>query len=324
MSFVLLLLCVAFLLLLAVDLLTVLLSYSICWYEYANADPTLIDRRFSSTSLKLTLALILPELFFNLVTVLVIPFGLLNSKNHYMQRGETPVLLLHGLFDNQASWFWFKRKLKQQGIGNVVSLNLSSWHNEEVLTELLAKRVDELRHQLGVNRVHLVGHSMGGMIAAEMAAVAPNDVEKLALICPAGIWLDDHPIPDLFALLPYELPPLLFHDVEAGTKLMTAGLDLGDPEFLKAYLVQNARQLGMAGKILFPIPDRGLSDRLYRIKAQTTLIWGDSDKLIPPVYAQEFKKLIPNSSLVSIPEASHMVPIEQTEQVVAAIAKLAG
>ena len=182
----------------------------------------------------------------------------------------------------------------------------------------------DIAEALGLSKPILVGHSMGGMIAAEMAAVAPNDVEKLALICPAGIWLDDHPIPDLFALLPYELPPLLFHDVEAGTKLMTAGLDLGDPEFLKAYLVQNARQLGMAGKILFPIPDRGLSDRLYRIKAQTTLIWGDSDKLIPPVYAQEFKKLIPNSSLVSIPGASHMVPIEQTEQVVAAIAKLAG
>ena len=183
MSFVLLLLCVAFLLLLAVDLLTVLLSYSICWYEYANADPTLIDRRFSSTSLKLTLALILPELFFNLVTVLVIPFGLLNSKNHYMQRGETPVLLLHGLFDNQASWFWFKRKLKQQGIGNVVSLNLSSWHNEEVLTELLAKRVDELRHQLGVNRVHLVGHSMGGMIARNYIQLRGGRDKVDCLIC---------------------------------------------------------------------------------------------------------------------------------------------
>lgn len=175
---------------------------------------------------------------------------------------------------------------------------------------------------LGLSKPIVVGHSMGGMIAAEMAAIAPNDVERLALICPAGIWLDDHPIPDLFALLPYELPPLLFHDVEAGTKLMTAGLDFSNLEFLKGYLIQNARQLGMAGKILFPIPDRGLSDRLYRIKAKTVLIWGDSDKLIPPVYAQEFKKGIANSELVSVPEASHMVPVEKTEQVVAAIGRL--
>src|ERR1700716_2640765 len=58
----------------------------------------------------------------------------------------------------------------------------------------------------------LVGHSMGGMIAAEMAAIAPNDVSRLALICPAGLWLDDHPIVDMFSLLPFEMPKYLFHD----------------------------------------------------------------------------------------------------------------
>ena len=53
---------------------------------------------------------------------------------------------------------------------------------------------------------------MGGMIAAEMAALAPNDVSRLALICPAGLWLDDHPIVDIFSLLPFEMPAYLFHD----------------------------------------------------------------------------------------------------------------
>ena len=48
---------------------------------------------------------------------------------------------------------------------------------------------------LGLSRPILVGHSMGGMIAAEMAALAPNDVSRLALIAPAGLWLDDHPDP---------------------------------------------------------------------------------------------------------------------------------
>lgn len=175
---------------------------------------------------------------------------------------------------------------------------------------------------LGLKNPILVGHSMGGMIAAEMAAIAPNDYSRLALICPAGLWLDDHPIPDLFAMLPYEMPEYLFHDVEAGTKLMTAGVALDDPEWLKGFLVMNARQMGMAGKILFPIPERGLSQRLYRIKAKTVLIWGDSDKLIPPAYAHAFKKAIRGAELVSIAEASHMVTMEKTDQVVAAIAKL--
>jgi pimeloyl-ACP methyl ester carboxylesterase len=175
---------------------------------------------------------------------------------------------------------------------------------------------------LGLKDPILVGHSMGGMIAAEMAAIAPNDVTRLGLICPAGLWLDNHPIPDLFATLPFEMPKLLFHNVEAGTAMMTAGLKMDDPKFLQNYLVTNARQLGMAGKILFPIPERGLSERLYRIKAKTILVWGDSDKLISPVYAQAFKKGIKGSELVAIPEAGHMVILEKTDQVVAALGRL--
>ncbi|HEX2593872.1 MAG TPA: alpha/beta hydrolase [Rhizomicrobium sp.] len=175
---------------------------------------------------------------------------------------------------------------------------------------------------LGLKNPILVGHSMGGMIAAEMAAIAPNDVTRLGLICPAGLWLDDHPIPDLFATMPFEMPKLLFHNVEAGTAMLTSGLKMDDPKFLQTYLVNNARQLGMAGKILFPVPERGLSERLYRIKAKTLIVWGDSDKLISPVYAQPFKKGIKGAELVSIPEAGHMVILEKTDQVVSAIGRL--
>ncbi|MBS0332188.1 MAG: alpha/beta fold hydrolase [Proteobacteria bacterium] len=175
---------------------------------------------------------------------------------------------------------------------------------------------------LGCKDPILVGHSMGGMIAAEMAAIAPNDVSRLALIAPAGLWDDDHPIPDLFAALPFEMPALLFHDAEAGARLLTAGRNVEDPGFLQAYLVANARQLGMAGRILFPIPERGLAGRLYRIKARTVLIWGDSDKLIPPAYAHAFKRAIADARLVSIPEAGHMVILEKTAQVAEAVGLL--
>jgi pimeloyl-ACP methyl ester carboxylesterase len=175
---------------------------------------------------------------------------------------------------------------------------------------------------LGLKDPILVGHSMGGMIAAEMAAVAPGDVSRLALIAPAGLWDDDHPIPDLFATLPFEMPALLFHDAVAGAAMLTAGRDVEDPGFLQAYLVTNARQLGMAGRILFPIPERGLHQRLYRIKARTVLIWGDSDRLIPPAYAHAFKKAIAGAQLISIPEAGHMVTLEKTAHVAQAVGSL--
>lgn len=168
----------------------------------------------------------------------------------------------------------------------------------------------------------VVGHSMGGMIAAEMAAIANRTVERLALIAPAGLWLDEHPIADLFATLPFELPALLLHDPEKHGKLLSAGGNFNDPEFLTEFMVGNARRLGTAGKILFPIPDRGLGDRLYRIRARTVVIWGTSDRLIPPLYAQRFTDAIPNTELSLIQEAGHMVPYEQPEAVIEALARL--
>jgi pimeloyl-ACP methyl ester carboxylesterase len=118
------------------------------------------------------------------------------------------------------------------------------------------------------------------------------------------------------------MPALLFHDEAAGAAIMTAGRNVEDPNFLQTYLVANARQLGMAGRILFPIPERGLASRLYRIKAKTVLVWGDSDKLVPPVYAHAFKKGIKGAELVSIPEAGHMVTVEKTEAVAEAVSRL--
>jgi pimeloyl-ACP methyl ester carboxylesterase len=168
----------------------------------------------------------------------------------------------------------------------------------------------------------LVGHSMGGMMAAEMAAISPAEVSRLALICPTGLWLDDHPVADIFSVMPYEMPALMFHDAVAGAAMFTAGTNVEDPGFLQAYLIRNARQLGMAGRILFPIPERGLSQRLYRITAKTVLVWGDSDMVVSPVYAQAFKHAIKDAQLVSIPEAGHMVPWEKPAEVAAAISRL--
>jgi len=175
---------------------------------------------------------------------------------------------------------------------------------------------------LGLTRPLLVGHSMGGMIAAEMAAIAPNDLTRLALIAPCGLWDDNHPVVDMFSTLPFEMPQLLFHDAAAGAAILTAGRKVEDPGFLQNYLVTNARQLGMAGRILFPIPERGLAERLYRIKAKTVVIWGDSDKMISPTYAHGFKKAIPGAQLISIPEAGHMVILEKPAAVVEAISAL--
>ena len=73
----------------------------------------------------------------------------------------------------------------------------------------------------------------------------------------------------------------------------------------------NARRLGTAGKILFPIPNRRLSKRLYRLQAPTIVLWGREDHLIPPVYADRWKELVPQAEVQLIDDAGHMLPYEQ-------------
>ena len=66
----------------------------------------------------------------------------------------------------------------------------------------------------------LVGHSMGGMIAAEIAAIEPALMGKLVLLAPAGMWRDDEPCADLFAMTPGQFPKYLLHDPKSGQELL--------------------------------------------------------------------------------------------------------
>jgi pimeloyl-ACP methyl ester carboxylesterase len=171
----------------------------------------------------------------------------------------------------------------------------------------------DLVDALGLSRPHLVGHSMGGMIAAEMACLAPRDLDRLVLAAPAGLWMDAYPIPDIFALLPFQLAELLFVDPHKGQALMTGGADLSDIEALKDYYLASQRRLAMAGKILFPIPNRRVSKRLYRLTAPTLILWGGADRLIVPDYAKQWKGLIKSATVELIEGAGHMLPYEQPE-----------
>jgi pimeloyl-ACP methyl ester carboxylesterase len=173
---------------------------------------------------------------------------------------------------------------------------------------------------LAPGAAHLIGHSMGGMIAAEMAALAPYGYGKVVLVDPLGLWLDEHPIPDIYSLLPYEFPPLLFHDEAAGTALLAGGgVDFSDSAAIQRFLIGNNRRLGTAGKILFPIPNRRLSKRLYRITNETLLLWGDDDRLLTRPYADAWAAALPHAERASVADAGHMAPYEQPDATAEAI-----
>ena len=177
---------------------------------------------------------------------------------------------------------------------------------------------------LELDRPHLAGHSLGGMIAAEMASANSAGLGRLALLAPLGLWLDEHPIPDIFGVTPMKVPGLLFDDAEQGQKLLAGGLDFSDNQALTAFMVANSRRLGTAGKVLFPIPNRRLSKRLYRLAAPTLLVWGARDRLLPAAYAARWRELVPHAQLAEVEGAAHMLPLEQPEAVAKALLDFLG
>jgi pimeloyl-ACP methyl ester carboxylesterase len=168
----------------------------------------------------------------------------------------------------------------------------------------------ELMDAMDIPSAHLVGYSMGGMLAAEVAALDVHRVRKLVLAASAGLWLDDYPIADIFTAQLYELPALLFHDPNSPIAQAIMALP-SDPQALGAMYLERTKRFAMASKFLWPIPDRGLKKRAYRIAAPTLALWGESDKVIPPVYGVEFTRLIPNCRHRIIKEAGHMLMYEQ-------------
>ena len=122
-------------------------------------------------------------------------------------------------------------------------------------------------------------------------------------------------------MLPFELAPVLFVDPAEGVKLLTGGVDFSDMDALKEFMIGNARRLGTAGKILFPIPNRRVAKRLYRQTADTLVVWGVDDRFIVPAYAERWVELLPSAQLSWIDDAGHMAPYEQPEAVAEVVEK---
>ncbi|MGH7965429.1 MAG: alpha/beta fold hydrolase [Candidatus Binatia bacterium] len=168
--------------------------------------------------------------------------------------------------------------------------------------------------ELQIENPHIIGHSMGGMLAAEMTALAPYRVNRLVLVGPAGLWLDEAPIPDFFTFNPQQLFEVALHDPEGPLGQMLVE-QMKNPEVM----LEMYKCMASAGKFMWPIPDKGLKKRIHRIQCPTLVLWGASDKLIPPVYGDAFLKAIPGARLVTLPQAGHLPMLEQQDEFVQAV-----
>jgi len=176
----------------------------------------------------------------------------------------------------------------------------------------------ELFDRLQLDRPVLVGHSFGGLVAAEIAAAAPKSVAQLVLIDPVGLWRDDLPVKNWMLLSDRDRRPSLFAapDGEAAQRFFGVPNDPAERvDVLSHFIWAQA----CTGKFVWPVPDRGLKHRAHRIIAPTLIVWGKADRIVAPAYAQEFAMRIPGARVAMVDEAGHLPQLEQPEVVAKAV-----
>jgi pimeloyl-ACP methyl ester carboxylesterase len=236
-----------------------------------------------------------------------------------------PLVFLHAA-GGQATWEPFLEMLAEKY--EVIVPIHPGWPGSDGLDHLddvvdLAIYYCDFFDAMGLSNVHLVGSSLGGMIAAEVASIGRNYVRKLVLHSPAGMWLDDHQPLDFFAAPQDVMMKALYSNPE---KVMAAmpKIDPENREAVATATLNRAMSLAAAGKFIWPIWDKGLKKRIHRINVPTLLIWGDQDGLNPPVYGPHFQKQIAGSKLVTIPGTAHVPMAEKPEEFAKAISDFLG
>jgi pimeloyl-ACP methyl ester carboxylesterase len=173
----------------------------------------------------------------------------------------------------------------------------------------LAQHYDDILVALGLDTVTVAGHSFGAMIGAELAARRPQAVSRLVLLSPLGLWDDERPVEDVFAVPYPQMPEVLYAD-----PARAAGST--DVEGNVERLVALAQAMTTVAKFLWPIPDRRLRTRLYRITPRTLVVFGEQDAFVPPSYADDFVAGLPDARSAIVPGAGHMLQVEQPDEVI--------
>jgi pimeloyl-ACP methyl ester carboxylesterase len=173
---------------------------------------------------------------------------------------------------------------------------------------------------LGPGPIDVIGHSLGGMFAAELAVIAPHLIRRLVLIDSFGLWQDDRPLLDPFVVSEKELNEAKWHDPSSAPDPEPMLAPSEEPNATEKILGR-AKNLGAATKFMWPIPDRGLRRRARYIQMPTLILHGESDGIVPVAYAEELASLIPVAHLEVISKAGHLPMFEQEAQVVERISR---
>jgi pimeloyl-ACP methyl ester carboxylesterase len=235
---------------------------------------------------------------------------------HYRRAGSGPPLLfLHG-FDG-AVWSPFFDALARDydvilpdhpGYGGS---SMPAWLRS--VHDLAYFYLDAMR-ELGLAGVHVMGHSIGGWIASELAIRQTASLATLTLIAPAGLRVKGVERADIFLLAPEKLIRTLYTDQQLAETLIAAAANDEQADvdaknrFTTARLAWHPRMF-----------DPQLAVWLHRIDVPTLIVWGADDRIIPPACAEPFRALVPGARVATIARAGHVPHRERPDDVLAQV-----
>jgi pimeloyl-ACP methyl ester carboxylesterase len=244
------------------------------------------------------------------------------------------VLLLHGLGATKASFYDTAAALSRDGY-RVHALDLPGFGSSSkpatapYTARWFADTVLGVMDRLGIDRAHLVGNSMGGRVAIELALREPERVGALALLSPAVAFVKRgyHPIVRLLrpevGFLPHRLRRTLvsstftslFHDTDAIDPYVS---DVVIDEFQRLYASGGARfaLLSAARNIYLDAPfgRHGFYPRLAELERPALFVWGSHDSLIPPGFKRHVAEWLPHAEQIVLDGCGHVPQVERPDQ----------
>jgi len=227
-----------------------------------------------------------------------------------------PLLYLHSA-TGETWWTEFDEALANAGF-DVIHPAHPGFEGSEGLAEIedihdLTFHTLDLLDALGIEHTAVVGSSMGGWLAAELAVYAPERVTGLVLVDPAGLG---SPAVDMWAVKPPELAEVLFADQDHWMAQLLHAIDL-ETSMPPAEILMPLLQSMEAGARIGWNPymqDPKLAARLHRVRARTLVLWGERDGFLPRPHAERYAELIAGARLELLPECGHLAVLERPDE----------
>jgi pimeloyl-ACP methyl ester carboxylesterase len=231
------------------------------------------------------------------------------------QGDGAPFLLLHG-GAGPASMLPFASLLAERGDARVLSVTHPGFGLTTRPAGLddvhgLAQLYATFLADQSLQHVTVIGNSVGGWVAAELALLASERLSRVVLVDAVGVDVAGHPVADVSGLSPPEIMALAFHDP---APFMQDPASLSETE--RAVLANNQTALAAYAP---QMTDRTLASRLAELQVPALVVWGESDGIVNVDYGRAYAKAIPGARFIVLPRTGHAPQLETPEELLSVV-----